>query len=191
MSAYSAYTDQELAVLIKQGDKQAFTEIYYRYDKPLYLYAYHKLGNKEEARDIVHDVFAWMLNNGEAMELKTTLSGYLYRSTLNKIFNIFKHKQIVQKYIDEGLHYLDKEDEETDYLIREKDIAAMIAYAIAEMPERMRIIYELKHREYLSSKEIAERLEVSESTVKTQLQRAMKHLKLKLGIMVYLLFLVH
>lgn len=189
MTTYTSYTDQELTALLKGGDSAAFTEIYYRYDKPLFLYAYHKLGNKEEARDIVHDVFAWMLSNKDAMELKTTLSGYLYKSTLNKIFNIFKHKQIVQKYVDEGAYYIDVDSEETDYLIREKDIAAMIAYAIAEMPEKMRQIYELKHREYLSTKEIAERLDVTESTVKTQLQRAMKHLKLKLGIMVYLLFL--
>jgi len=60
-------TERELIRLFKSGDDAAFKEIYIRYDKPLYLYAYHKLGNKEESRDIVQDVFAWMLNNRETL----------------------------------------------------------------------------------------------------------------------------
>ena len=84
MAAYSGYSDQELVALLKEGDDLAFTEIYYRYDKPLFLYAYHKLGNKEEARDIVHDVFAWILNSKEVITLKTTLSGFISKAYPNK-----------------------------------------------------------------------------------------------------------
>lgn len=191
METYTSYSDQELTGLFISGSDEAFKEIYLRYDKLLYLYAYHKLGNKEEARDMVHDVFAWMLNNREKLDLKTTLSGYLYKSVLNKIFNLFKHRQILRKYADAGNHYVDIEHAETDFLIREKDIAAMIEKEINAMPPRMREIYELKRSKHLSAKEIARQLDIAESTVSTQMKRAMKHLKLKLGLLVYVVFIIH
>ena len=67
MPSYSSYNDQELIALFSSGDDAAFKEIYLRYDKPLYLYAYHKLGNKEESRDVIQDVFAWMLTNRKTL----------------------------------------------------------------------------------------------------------------------------
>ncbi|WP_316811910.1 RNA polymerase sigma-70 factor [Pedobacter heparinus] len=191
METYTSYSDQKLMDLFVSGDDAAFKEIYLRYDKLLYLYAYHKLGNKEEARDVVQDVFAWMLNNRDTLHLKTTLSGYLYKSVLNKIFNLFKHQQILKKYADEGNHYIDMESSETDFLIREKDITALIEKEILAMPARMREIYELKRNQYLSAKEIAQQLDIAESTVATQMKRAMKHLKLKLGLLIYVLVVIN
>src|SRR5215217_7267018 len=191
MNRYSSYNDYELTQLFMSGDDVAFKEIYLRYDKPLYLYAYHKLGNKEESRDVIQDVFAWLLNNRLGLDLKTTLSGYLYKSVLNKIYNIYKHKQILNKYTEEGNGYLDLERTGTDFLVREKDIRAMIDKTIAEMPPRMREVYELKSKRYMSARQIAEYTGVAESTVNTQLKRAMKHLKLKLGLLAYLMFILN
>jgi len=191
MLDYTRYNEHELIRLFKSGDDAAFKEIYIRYDKPLYLYAYHKLGNKEESRDIVQDVFAWMLNNRENLDLKTTLSGYLYKSVLNKIFNVFKHKEVLRRYADEGNSYIDVDRDETDFLIREKDITAMIEKEISTMPLGMRKVYELRSKQYMSAKAISQHLGVAESTVNTQLKRAMKHLKLKFGLVIYVIFIIN
>lgn len=188
---YTNYSDQQLAELFCAGDQAAFKEIYHRYDKLLYLYAYNKLGSKEEARDVIHDVFAWILNNRASLKLNNNLSGYLYKSVLNKIFNIYKHKQILKKYADSGEGYVDIDSSETDYLIRERDIKAIIDKEIAAMPPRMREIYELRRNNFMTAKEIAEKLEIEESTVNTQIKRAMKHLRVKLGLMLYLLYVVN
>lgn len=190
MKDYSSHNERELIRLFSDGDDAAFKEIYLRYDKPLYLYAYHKLANKEESRDVVQDVFAWMLNNRKRLDLNTTLSGYLYKSVLNKIYNIYKHKQVLNNYADSGYTYLDVEPSGTDFLIREKDITAMIERSIAEMPKGMREVYELRSKAYMSAKEIAAHLSVAESTVNTQLKRAVKHLKLKLGLLVFIVFIL-
>jgi RNA polymerase sigma-70 factor (family 1) len=187
---YSSHTDQELTNRFIAGDDAAFREIYLRYDKPLYLYAYHKLGNKEESRDMVQDVFAWLLNNRDSFDPNTTLSGYLYKSVLNKVYNFYKHKDVLKKFADDGNRYLDREATETDFLIREKDIQAMIDKEISAMPKGMREVYEMRRGQYLSIKATADELGVAESTVITQMKRAMKHLRLKLGLLVYLLFVL-
>lgn len=184
MINYSTCFDQELVLLLKDDDDAAFKEIYLRYDKLLLIYAYKKLRNREEAKDLVQDVFTWLWNSRKDFSLNTTLSGYLYKSVLNRIFDVVKHKGIIRKYVDSGKHYIEISNEDTDYLIREKDIALLIEKEISAMPPKMREIYTLKKKYFLSTKEIATELSLSEHTVSTQMKRALKHLKVKLGIIV-------
>lgn len=137
----------------------------------------------------MQEVFAWFWNSRLSVPADAALAAYLYESVLNKIFNIFQHQNIVQKWIDNGKHFIDVAASETDYLIREHEIQEIIQRAIDRMPEKMREIYEMKRKKYLTVKEIAEELNLSEHTVSTQLERAQKHLKLKLGMVVYILFI--
>jgi RNA polymerase sigma-70 factor (ECF subfamily) len=191
MEDYNKYSDTELAELFRADDDAAFKEIYQRYDKLLYIFAVRKLGDDDEAMDVVQDVFTWVLANRQNFALKTSLSSYLYKSVLNKIFDIFRHQQTIKKYIAEGNHYIDVDSRETDYLIREKDITDMINREIASMPPRMRETYELKHKHRLTPKEIAEQMGISEHTVNVQLQRGLKHLKDKLGIIIYVIYIAN
>jgi len=177
--------------LLNKGNRSAFEEIYLRYDSLLYIYAYRKLRDKAEAQDVVQEIFINLWANRLDFKLNTSLSSYLYKSVLNKILNLFKHKQIIQKYIDAGDHYIDAFSEGTDYLIREKEINALIEKEIAAMPPRMREIYLLKRRDFLSTKEIADQLQLSEFTVSTQIKRALKLLRLKLGLIVFLLYIIN
>jgi RNA polymerase sigma-70 factor (family 1) len=191
MIDYKLLSDDDLAGLLNSGNDLVFKEIYERYDKLLFLYAFKKLRNEDEAKDVVQDVFLWMLKNRETLILKTTLSGYLYKSVLNKVFDIFKHKDIIRQYIERGDLSIDVDSVETDYLIREKDISAIIEQEIAAMPARMREIYELKRKSYLSTKQIAAQLGISEHTVSTQLKNAMKHLKTRLDVVIFVLYMMN
>ena len=142
-------------------------------------------------KDLVQDVFTWLWDNSKDYNIKTTLSGYLYKTVLNKVFDIFKHNEIISKYVDSGDYYINIENAQTDYLIREKDIALLVEQEIASMPHRMREIFELKHKQFYTTKEIAGQLEISEHTVSTQLKRALKHLRIRLGTYIYLLFIIN
>lgn len=191
MKDYQKYSDFELTELFRLGDDAAFKAIYERYDKLLYLFAFKRLRDQDEAMDVVHDVFAWVLSHREQLALKTSLSSYLYKSVLNKILDIFRHQDIIRKYIAQGDFYIEVDSYQTDYLIREKDISERINKEIAAMPEGMRKVYELKHRSNLSSKDIADQLGLSQHTVNTQLHKARKHLRTKLGVVIYLLFILN
>ena len=191
MLDYSKYSDSELADLFRKGDDAAFKEIYIRYDKLLYLFAAKKLQDQNEAMDVVQDIFIWILNNREKFALKTSLSSYLYKSVLNKIFDIFRHKKTISKYIAQGDYFIEVDSVETDFLIREKDVKEMIDREIATMPPRMREIYQLKHQSHLTAEQIAAQLGISVHTVNVHLQRSLKHLKNKLGVLVYVLFVLN
>ncbi|GGH07059.1 RNA polymerase sigma factor [Mucilaginibacter phyllosphaerae] len=187
---YCKVTDEELIVLLNRGDYIAFKEVYQRYNSLLLIYAYRKLQDKEEAKDIVQDVFINLWSNRDQFTLKSTLAGYLYKAVLNKALNIMRHKGISDKYVAEIQHLITAQTATTDYLIREKDITALIEKEIALLPLRMREVFELRTKEHLSNKDIADRLNISEHTVATHIKKALRVLKIKFGAHAVLLYLL-
>ena len=189
MTTYSSYTDQELVALLKEGNVEAFTEIYNRFFKVLFLHAVKRLRDEDEARDLVQELFSTLWIKRETAATKTNLSNYLYTATRNGVFNFIARQKVAAKYmahlpaqIDQGLCI-------TDHLARERQLAVIIEKEIAGLPEKMKIIFELSRKDGLSYKQIAERLGISEETVKSQIKNALKQLRVKLGLIVYLLYI--
>ncbi|RBQ07925.1 RNA polymerase sigma factor [Pedobacter miscanthi] len=181
MDIYTDYSDQALCSLLKEGDRQAYIEIYTRYNSLLYQYAYKKLRNREEAKDVVQEVFIQLWKRHQQLSFDTALAGYLYQSVRNRALNIFAHQQIEQKYIDSLNDFLDTETSGTDYLVREKDIAALIEKEINALPPKMRKVFLLSRRQHKTYKEIAAEMNISEDTVNTQMKRALKTMRNRLG----------
>ncbi len=188
MALYSSLSDQGLLELLKSGEEGAFRELFDRYDRLLFIYAYKKLQDHEEAKDVVQEVFIGLWNNRETLELTGILASYLYTSVRNRALNLFRGKIVSNKYLASLQHFMDH-TETTDHLIRERDIEALIEKEIALLPSKMREVFNLRRKEYLSNKEIAEKLEISEQTVATHIKRALKVLRSRLGIFSCLIFL--
>lgn len=189
MITYSSYTDQELTALLKQGDVAAFTEIYNRFFKVLFLHAVKRLRDEDEARDLVQELFSMLWTKRETAVVKTNLSNYLYTATRNGVFNFIAKQKVTTKYMKQLPSEIDEGVCITDHLARERQLTVIIEREIAALPEKMRIVFELSRKEGLSHKQIAERLGISEETVKSQVKNALKQLRVKLGLMVYLIYI--
>ena len=189
MAVYSAYTDQELTALLKQGDQLAFTEIYERYKGPLYVHAYNLLRDREEVKDILQQIFSMLWTGRDELEIHSHLSGYLYTAVRNRIFKFIAHKQVASKYVDSLADFGSSGECVTDHLARERQLLAIIEKEIAQLPEKMREIFELSRKQGLSHKEIALQLDLSEKTVRNQINNSLKILRVKLGIVAYLILL--
>jgi RNA polymerase sigma-70 factor (family 1) len=185
------YTDVQLLGLMREGDEVAFREIYARYNGLLFAYAFRRLQSKEEAKDVVQEVFINLWENRMHFVLKTYLSGFLYKSVLNKILDIWKHNKVVRKHVLSQPLQIEVDTIETDFLIREKEITELIEKEIAAMPPRMQEVYKMKYQQYISVRQIAADLGISENTVATQLQRASAHLRNKLGLVVFVLHILN
>jgi RNA polymerase sigma-70 factor (family 1) len=191
MASYSNLSDDELIQLLKESDHRAYTEIYHRYFYLIYTHAYKKLRDEEQAKDIVQDVFAALWFKRDSNLPNSNLAGYLYTAIRNKVFDLFAHQQVISKYIDSFQDFLTKQTSiPTDHLVRENDLKAYIEKEIQALPPKMRRIFEMSRKENLSHKEIAERLNVSENNVSKQVNNALRVLKTKLGMIVYIIFLI-
>ncbi|POY38055.1 RNA polymerase subunit sigma-70 [Solitalea longa] len=177
MVAYNTFTDQELFSLLKKADQQAFNEIYDRYWTPLYLHANRMLRDEDAAQDLVQDLFIWLFEKSEDLDINTSLSGFLYTAVRNRVFNAIKRNKLKDNYLIEIAAFADEMIDVADEHIHLKELAAIIEREIDFMPHKMKEVFNLSRKAHLSHKEIAEKLGISEHTVSTQIQRALLRLR--------------
>jgi len=191
MASFSSLSDHDLFFYLKDGEVGAFKEIFDRYDRLLFIYAYKKLKDKEDAKDVVQDIFTSLWNNRETIIIKNALQVYLYTSVRNKALNLFRDRQINNKYLKTLQDFINRSSDATDHRVREQDIKTLIDNEIARLPAKMREVFELRRNAHMSNKEIAEQLSISEHTVATHIKRALKTLRIRLGLVTYLIFLLY
>ena len=185
--------DQELCDLLKEGNEKAFAEIFRRYQVPLFDFAYKRIRDKDEAKDIVQEIFVKLWNNRTEIQIKTSLRSYLYRCVLNGVLNVLSRQVIREEHVHSLQQLIEEHTQEADYHIREADMERLINAEIAALPSKMREVFELRKKEYLSNREIAGKLGISEQTVETHMKRALRVLRMRLGVNVLLIavFLVN
>jgi len=190
MNTYNALSDEVLTSLLKEGDKNAFTEIYTRYFRLLYIHAFKRLKDEDEARDVVHDLFEFVWLKREQIEITTKFSSYLYTAVRNRIFTLGLRSDRKTLYLDSLKDFISKGEFLTDLRIRERELSAIIEKEINALPPQMKKVFEMSRKEGMSHKDIAEALGTSEHTVRTQVKKSLRILRTKLGIVVYLLYML-
>jgi len=178
---YSTYHDEKLLSLLIDRDNHAFSEIYNRYWPLLYKHALRMLKEENESEDVVQEVFTKLWQKAPSLTVNTSIGAYLYVSTRNAILNFFSKNQVHHAYLTDLGKFLDQAQEITDHRIRERILAKLIEFEITKLPPRMREVFELKRKQNLSYKEIADVMNISELTVKTQMNKAISSLRTKFG----------
>lgn len=189
MADYKTLSDDELIQLLKDSDHLAYTEIYNRYFSLLYIHACKKLQDEDQAKDIVQEVFTtlWFKHNLD-LQVKD-LAAYLFTAVRNKIFDLFAHEKVKSKYLESlNNFYQTNYPVPTDHKIREQQLQEYIDRQIAQLPRKMRTIFELSRKEQLTYQEIAKQLDISENNVSKQVNNALRLIKTKLGSLTALLF---
>lgn len=179
--SYGAHTDQKLLELLKESDQAAFAEIYDRYKLLLHRYAYRWLQDKEAVKDVIQELFTSLWAKRETLIFNKNLSGYLYTSVRNGILRKISQDRRCAAYIASLGDYAVKGEGITDYRLRENQLREIIEKEISSLPHKMREVFELSRNSHLSHLEIAERLGLSEHTVRTHIKKALKVLRIRLG----------
>lgn len=190
MSVVNTLTDQELLQLLREDNQLAYAEIYDRYKGLLFIHAYKRLNNQEEAEDVIHDLFAVLWKKRAEITINTELASYLYTAVRNRVFNIIGHKKIESDYFTSIKHSINEGYCITDHRVRSNELVKIIEKEISALPPKMREIFILSRQENLNHKEIANKLNISEQTVSKQITNALKTLRTRLGLVVYLYFLM-
>lgn len=183
---YLNLSDESLFEHVIADDILAYQELYDRYHSILYLYTIKKINNSEDSYDLVQDIFVNIWTKRQSLRIKESFKSYIFTAVRNKILDKISHEKVQEKYI-QSLEKKLFQIQNTDYLIREKELNDLINKEIDTMPPRMKEIFHLSRKEYLNNDEIAIKLSISKSTVETQIKRALKILKIKLNSLYLLL----
>ena len=180
MSPTDLHSDLELLSRVREGDESAFEAIYKRYYSLLYIHACKLLKESGEAEDCVQEVFSGLWQKVGQLEISVSLSSYLYTSIRNRVLNRIEHKRVKDAYLFSMQRFMKEGESIIDEELRVRELTALIEKEIAALPEKMREVFELSRREELSHKEIAEKLKISDKTVKKQVSNAIKILRNRL-----------
>lgn len=183
MEVYCDYRDDELALLLEEGNKAAYTELYNRYKGLIYVHAYRILQDREEAKDVVQELFAVLWTRRETLNYSNGFAAYVYSAARNKVLDRIARKKVASSYFESLKTFAPLYEQGADIGLEGKELTEMIEKEIGALPEKMREIFRLSRNEQLSHKEIAEQLVISDKTVKKQVSNALKILRLKLGIL--------
>lgn len=150
--------------------KQLFLEMYPR----LVRYAVSLLGDGNEARDIVGDVFEKAWNQFSSLQMETRRS-WLYASVRNACLNWLKHQQVEQTNV-EALIEATRYDMSTQYEEHER-LLQQAEQIARELKEPTCTILRLCYFEHLTYQQTADRLGISPNTVKKHISKALAILR--------------
>ena len=182
MSIYRNFSDEELTLLLKQGDQVAFTEIYNRYWAEMYYHTFRMLKDEDSSKDVVQDVFSTLWLKSASLNISTKLSGHLYISVRNKVLNLIAQDKVRNDYLSAVAAFITQSTNDS-LLFDEREILDLVEAEILNLPPRMREIFEMSRKDNLSHKEIAKKLNISDQTDKKQVQNALKIIKNKVPVL--------
>ncbi|PJJ75712.1 RNA polymerase sigma-70 factor (ECF subfamily) [Thermoflavifilum aggregans] len=165
----------------EEGEK-AYRMIFdYYYDR-LLRFAICYVSVREEAEEIVLDVFLNIWLHRERLRKIKSPDTYLFISVRNRCLNYLRHfSHLHVRSVDNqqsGLELADRTDPQKE--MERKQLHRVLDEAIAQLPFQCRMVFRLIREERMTYKEVAEILQISVRTVETQIQRAMQKLRASL-----------
>lgn len=171
-------------VLIKRicnNNKDAFEKLFRKYYSGLHRFLWGYVKNTQVAEDLVQEVFVRLWENRHTLDASKKIKTYLYKVGRNLAIDHTRHKKVVREWEEEkkALHSFVTAEKMVDEKIHKKMMLKEVKKAIAELPERRRLVFILSRFEGMSYKEIADKLDISVNTVDTQICRALQMLREK------------
>lgn len=170
-------SDLEIVNALRHGERWAFYALYQRYSDLIYRNILVRVSSSFDADDIFQEFFIKLWEKHDKLNVETNVRAYLLVTLKHHILNTIKEQQIRQKYHDASYANTDEADDYTWVKITSEDLKEQLREVVDKFPPRLKTIYILSREENLMVKEIAERLSVSEQTVKNQLTDILKRLK--------------
>jgi RNA polymerase sigma-19 factor, ECF subfamily len=171
------HTERELLVLVEQGDQDAFRQLFIAWRPRLYTAAMKILGTPELAEDVCQDTFLQVWLKRHTLNSIDNFSGWLFIIARNKMYDAVKRAAKNKTGRLDFSQQLSTHPTEDDHGLFARQLQQILHQAIARLPERQRLAYQLIKQEGLSREQAAQRMNISPETVKTHLENAMRNIR--------------
>lgn len=179
----------DLVAALKDGNDWALEALFESHHVKVFNFCYSYLGSKEEAEEMVQDVFVRVWTYRSQIKSELSINGLIFKIaknlTLNKIRDNARHNnEISLDNLTSGTNY-------TEQTVLLKELEQELMKVIDTLPPRRKEVFILSRFKGLSNKEISEQMNISVNTVEGQIRKAIKHLQdhLDYAVLVCLLLL--
>lgn len=168
-----------------KGDEAAFEELFKTYYSNGCTFAQSFVKDPEIAKDIVQDTFIRLWDKRFCLKIETSFKSYLFRSIYNSCINALNKNKLIAQKSQEIINEITLQNQLanqnlTPEIIEEisaRELEIEFEKAIEELPAQCNEVFKLSRNGQFSYAQIAEKLNVSVNTVKTQMKRALSRLR--------------
>jgi RNA polymerase sigma-70 factor, ECF subfamily len=166
------------------GDTAAFRMLMEEYQGYAYAIAFRSVCDEEDARDIVQESFIRVWKNLARYDRAVKFTTWLYAIVTNLCVDRLRARKRTPALFPEGSEIRelasDAPDDDPQRVVETKEFASMVDALTNELPQKQRIVFVLRDLQELSIHEVCEILGLSESSVKTNLVYARRHIRQRL-----------
>ena len=187
------FEDIALVKALRKGDIDAFNQLYEKYYLKLFYFIRGYIGSKEDAEEIIQDVFMTIWETRNRLKEYLSFNSYLFTISYNSILKFYRNKGNRQKLLDNYLAGLADRSNKTLDEVEYNSLLKLIKQSIEKLPPKRQMIFKLSRDEGLSNKEIAKQLDLSVRTIEAQIYQAIKFIRKHLekeNLLVLLLFYI-
>ena len=172
------FDEQGILKGCREGRRSAQKQLYERFVSPMLAICLRYSRSRDEAEDLLQEGFLKIFHNINTFRNNGSLEGWIKRIMINHALNQYKKNRKVP--FTEDVEEINETDILQDYEepeIQDPVPAEKLLEMVQSLPEGYRMVFNLYIFEEYSHKEIAETLNISENTSKTQLLKARRHLQ--------------
>ena len=174
-------SNQELLLQIKNGDRVAFYFLYERYSRKLYGFVYGFIKNETDTEEIVQEVFVKIWESRNKIDAYSSFESFIFTIAYNTTISLFRKRLSEKNYIE----YLKAQQESfiTDLVdeIHYNELENKVKSLLDDLTPRQKEIFQMSREKGLSNAEIANKLDISEKTVKKHISNTLSFLRSNIG----------
>lgn len=187
----SSHEEIELLIRLTLKDSEAFSRLYNVYVKKIYAYALGILKSPDLAEDVTQDTFVKLWEHAATIQTDRSLQAFLFTIARNLSLNVIKRASRETWISDELFAHAVYQSEDGLQYTERKQTGEFISLAVNQLPPKRKAIYELCREDGYSYKQAAEKLGIKDSTVNSQMVKALKAIKdfmVRNGALLFILF---
>jgi RNA polymerase sigma factor (sigma-70 family) len=163
-------SDERLIALIRRGNHHAFEALVARYQSRLLAFCRHMLASREDAEDVLQEVFAAAFNAILGDDREINVRPWLYRIARNRSLNHLRKTTAIG--VDSMDVHLSEGGETTAEKVHKREEFRLLMADVQDLPETQRTALLLREIDALSYEQISEAMETTVPSVKSLLVRA-------------------
>lgn len=163
-------TDAEIIEQVLAGEQRLYEVIVRRYNQRLYRIGMSVLGDETEAEDAMQATYISAYEHLAQFERRAAFATWLTRIMLNKCFEQKRKAQLSEVNFEQPDNFANMKTPAN--VLMNKELGSVLEGAIAQLPEKYRLVFVLREIEELSVRETSEALNIEEPNVKVRLNRA-------------------